>query len=130
MKETSHDVPILSSNLIPSSQFSVDKEFDIILFDGIYSNTGENKEAPANASCSANIQSDFVCMGRLIQYFLWNDLIAIMESSFWNELYTVSNLELGDNSLSGLFWYPRLGWETSLFPHVNNGKSDVSGVPE
>ncbi|GBL95576.1 hypothetical protein AVEN_24793-1 [Araneus ventricosus] len=27
---------------------------------------------------------------------------------------------------SGLFWYPRLGWETSLFPHVNNGKSDVS----
>ncbi|GBM30450.1 hypothetical protein AVEN_203021-1 [Araneus ventricosus] len=28
--------------------------------------------------------------------------------------------------LTGLFWYPRLGWETSLFPHVNNGKSDVS----
>ncbi|GBM11203.1 hypothetical protein AVEN_133930-1 [Araneus ventricosus] len=28
--------------------------------------------------------------------------------------------------LSGLFWYPRFGWETSLFPHVNNGKSDVS----
>ncbi|GBM38059.1 hypothetical protein AVEN_160318-1 [Araneus ventricosus] len=25
--------------------------------------------------------------------------------------------------LWGLFWYPRLGWETSLFPHVNNGKS-------
>ncbi|GBM09875.1 hypothetical protein AVEN_241203-1 [Araneus ventricosus] len=29
-------------------------------------------------------------------------------------------------SLTGLFWYPRLGWESSLFPHVNNGKSDVS----
>ncbi|GBO40552.1 hypothetical protein AVEN_1701-1 [Araneus ventricosus] len=28
-------------------------------------------------------------------------------------------------SLTGLFWYPRLGWETSLFPHVNNGKSDL-----
>ncbi|GBN67062.1 hypothetical protein AVEN_256505-1 [Araneus ventricosus] len=27
---------------------------------------------------------------------------------------------------AGLFWYPRLDWETSLFPHVNNGKSDVS----
>ncbi|GBL98190.1 hypothetical protein AVEN_268276-1 [Araneus ventricosus] len=25
--------------------------------------------------------------------------------------------------LRGLFWYPWLGWETSLFPHVNNGKS-------
>ncbi|GBM25488.1 hypothetical protein AVEN_62246-1 [Araneus ventricosus] len=24
--------------------------------------------------------------------------------------------------LTSLFWYPRLGWETSLFPHVNNGK--------
>ncbi|GBO42878.1 hypothetical protein AVEN_275000-1 [Araneus ventricosus] len=29
-------------------------------------------------------------------------------------------------SFAGLFWYPRLGRETSLFPHVNNGKSDVS----
>ncbi|GBM31375.1 hypothetical protein AVEN_99596-1 [Araneus ventricosus] len=28
--------------------------------------------------------------------------------------------------LTGLFWYPRLGWGTSLFPHVNNGKCDVS----
>ncbi|GBN15414.1 hypothetical protein AVEN_172423-1 [Araneus ventricosus] len=28
--------------------------------------------------------------------------------------------------LTGLCWYPRLGWETSLFPHVNSGKSDVS----
>ncbi|GBM72420.1 hypothetical protein AVEN_114475-1 [Araneus ventricosus] len=28
--------------------------------------------------------------------------------------------------IRGLFWYPRLGWETSLFPHVNKGKSDVS----
>ncbi|GBL93523.1 Ankyrin repeat domain-containing protein 18A [Araneus ventricosus] len=27
---------------------------------------------------------------------------------------------------TGLFWYPRLGWETSLFPHLNSGKSDVS----
>ncbi|GBO04905.1 hypothetical protein AVEN_22231-1 [Araneus ventricosus] len=27
---------------------------------------------------------------------------------------------------TSLFWYPRLDWETSLFPHVNNGKSDVS----
>ncbi|GBO35205.1 hypothetical protein AVEN_25220-1 [Araneus ventricosus] len=28
--------------------------------------------------------------------------------------------------LGGLFWYPRLGWETSLFPHINNGKNNVS----
>ncbi|GBO43020.1 hypothetical protein AVEN_19548-1 [Araneus ventricosus] len=28
--------------------------------------------------------------------------------------------------ITGLFWYPRLGWETSLFPHVNNGKTDDS----
>ncbi|GBM41681.1 hypothetical protein AVEN_46949-1 [Araneus ventricosus] len=26
----------------------------------------------------------------------------------------------------GLFWYPRLGWETSLFPFLTCGKSDVS----
>ncbi|GBL96463.1 hypothetical protein AVEN_229917-1 [Araneus ventricosus] len=26
----------------------------------------------------------------------------------------------------GLFWYPRLGWETSLFPLLTCGKSDVS----
>ncbi|GBM61236.1 hypothetical protein AVEN_145414-1 [Araneus ventricosus] len=26
----------------------------------------------------------------------------------------------------GLFWYPRLGWETSLFPLLTCGKSDVT----
>ncbi|GBN41167.1 Dolichyl-phosphate beta-glucosyltransferase [Araneus ventricosus] len=29
-------------------------------------------------------------------------------------------------AVTGLFWYPRVGWKTSLFPQVNNGKSDVS----
>ncbi|GBM09935.1 hypothetical protein AVEN_86818-1 [Araneus ventricosus] len=29
----------------------------------------------------------------------------------------------------GLFWYLRLGWETSLFPHVNNGKKVTSPNP-
>ncbi|GBN52327.1 hypothetical protein AVEN_161645-1 [Araneus ventricosus] len=28
--------------------------------------------------------------------------------------------------LRGLFWYPRLSWETSLFPLLTCGKSDVS----
>ncbi|GBM46455.1 hypothetical protein AVEN_78597-1 [Araneus ventricosus] len=28
--------------------------------------------------------------------------------------------------LRGLFWYPRLGWETSLFPLLTCRKSDVS----
>ncbi|GBM38653.1 hypothetical protein AVEN_37450-1 [Araneus ventricosus] len=31
-----------------------------------------------------------------------------------------------DKHVWGLFWYPRLGWEPSLFPAVNNGKSDIS----
>ncbi|GBM92485.1 hypothetical protein AVEN_210054-1 [Araneus ventricosus] len=30
------------------------------------------------------------------------------------------------DSTRGLFWYPRLGWETSLFPLLTAGKSDVS----
>ncbi|GBN90237.1 hypothetical protein AVEN_24775-1 [Araneus ventricosus] len=27
--------------------------------------------------------------------------------------------------IRGLFWYPRLGWEMSLFPLLTCGKSDV-----
>ncbi|GBM81268.1 hypothetical protein AVEN_11211-1 [Araneus ventricosus] len=30
------------------------------------------------------------------------------------------------SNVTGRFWYPRLSWETSLFPHVNNGNSDGS----
>ncbi|GBO34190.1 hypothetical protein AVEN_255350-1 [Araneus ventricosus] len=47
---------------------------------------------------------------------------AVLLEKTWR-LVTESTIR---NCLTGLFWYPRLSWETSLFPHVNNGKSDVS----
>ncbi|GBM62037.1 hypothetical protein AVEN_220961-1 [Araneus ventricosus] len=36
------------------------------------------------------------------------------------------SVDIESGALADLFWYPRLGWETSLFLHINNGKSDVS----
>ncbi|GBL72969.1 hypothetical protein AVEN_54845-1 [Araneus ventricosus] len=59
-----------------------------------------------------------------------NMLVGIFERLVESLLQNLAAIyKLGDEIISpftGLFWYPRLGWETSLFPHVNNGKSDAS----
>ncbi|GBM81033.1 hypothetical protein AVEN_56742-1 [Araneus ventricosus] len=41
--------------------------------------------------------------------------------------YTETEKAFSFNKLRGLFWYPRLGWESGWVPHVNNGTQPNRG---